>query len=195
MAPTLEYSKRERAINSKDLLDTYEYYLVQIDLATKAKDRALSDKTNKYILDLGLSIVGAKKKNRDDAIKEYFDNMQKILEDNVIVNMVAVFERLTFESLNLATDNARKVLKENYREDKPFSSSVAALVKTKDDINNLSGIHSLATGSMTTSLAKDLKEIIEYRNRVAHGKRFGNETTKTVKDVLEVLDEALTIIS
>ena len=195
MAPTLEYSKRERAINSKDLLDTYEYYLVQIDLATKAKDRALSDKTNKYILDLGLSIVGAKKKNRDDAIKEYFDNMQKILEDNVIVNMVAVFERLTFESLNLATDNARKVLKENYREDKPFSSSVAALVKTKDDINNLSGIHSLATGSMTTSLAKDLKEIIEYRNRVAHGKRFGNETTKTVKNVLEVLDEALTIIS
>lgn len=194
MASTLEYAKQERTIKSKALRDTYDYHLVQIDIATKAKDRALSDKTDKYLRGLGLSIVGAKKKNRDDAIKEYFDGMQKILEDNAIVNLVAVFEKVTFDSLNLATDDAKRLLDANYDEDMPFSSCITALVKTKDDVNNLSGLHSLASGTMSTSLAKDLKDIIEYRNRVAHGKRFGREIGKTVKDVLETLDEALLIV-
>jgi len=49
-------------------------------------------------------------------------------------------------------------------------------------------------GKSNIPLVARLTEIINYRNRLAHGKRFGQETTLTLEETLSVLDEILEII-
>jgi uncharacterized protein (UPF0210 family) len=169
--------------------------LIQIDLATDAKTRALSDKNNHYLLKLGLDIVGLKKGKREYVITTYFDDMQRMIVDNTVLNLVAIFEKEAFASAAQASKGAKVLVDTHYDEDYPYAASIENFIKTPDkDINKLAILHEIADGCMTRSLSSDLKEIIKYRNRVAHGKRFGEEIGKTVKEIMETLDQALVTI-
>lgn len=189
-----KFNKKTRTVKAEDLLHVYNKHNTLLTLCIKAKERAIADKTDKYLRELGLDIVGKKKKQREDMIKEYFDRVQKDLEDNTILNLVATFEKLIFNDIPTAINNSKEILDTHYNNQDPFSASIKSFVKSTQDINAVSAIQGILSGHISTSLGNNLKEIIDYRNRIAHGKRFGKESQITVSETLERLDEVLEVV-
>ena len=190
----IEFEKITRTIKSDELLHVFDKYKTLLILCLKAKEHALADKTGKYLIDIALDIVGKKKQKRENSIKEYFDTVQKDLEDNVILNLVAKFEKLVFTILPTAINNSKIILNSHYIGHEPFASSIKSFVKNTQDINNISGILNILSGSISVTTENRLKEIVDYRHRIAHGKRFGKESQLTVLEVLETLDETLELV-
>lgn len=190
----IEFDKKARTIRSEDLLHVYDNHNTLITLCVNAKKRAISDKTDKYLNELGVDIIGNQKKQRENMIKEYFDKVQKDLENNTILNLVATFEKLIFHNIPTAINNSKEILNTHYGERDAFSSSIKSFVKSQQDINNVSGIQNILSGNIPVTLENKLKEIIGYRHRIAHGKRFGKESQMTVFETLEILDEALEVV-
>ena len=188
------FNKQSRTVKTKDLLHVYNKHNTLLTLCVKAKERAIADKTGKYLRELGLDILGKKKKQREGTIKDYFDGVQKDLEDNTILNLVATFEKLIFNNIPEAINNSKEILNTHYSNQAPFSSSIKSFVKNTQDINAVSAIQGILSGHISTSLGNTLKEIIDYRNRIAHGKRFGKESRITISETLEMLDEVLEVV-
>ncbi len=188
------FEKRTKTIKSEELLHVFNKHNTLLTLCIKAKERAVADKTDKYLTDLGLNLIGKKTKDRKNMIKEYFDTVQKDLEDNTILNLVASFEKIVFNNIPIAINHSQKILKSHYKESEPFSSSIKSFVKSTQDINNISGIQNVLSGNISAALNNKLKEIIDYRHRIAHGKRFGRDSMLTVSETLEKLDEILEIV-
>jgi hypothetical protein len=189
----LNYSKKERIIKSEILLKVFDRYELLFNLCANAKMRSLSDKSDNYMRKLGLDIVGKKKikKKRNSLINEYFDVLQKDLEDSAVLNLVAVFESIAFNNIPSVVDKSKKKLSSHYIQSDPFSSSVKSFVKSTQDIKNISTIVDILSGNIPISLENDLKKIIDYRNRIAHGKRFGSTSDLSVRATIEKLDEVL----
>jgi len=190
----IDFEKPSRTVRSSALRRVFNQYNTLLILCLKARERALSDKNGKYLLALGLDIVGQKKK-REDSISAYFDILQKELEDNAILNLVATFEKLVFDQIPQATTRFKNILVSHYEQQEPFSSSVQAFVKNKQDINNLTGIQNILSGSISVTLENKLRDIFRYRDRIAHGRRFGKDSSLTVFETLESLDETLAVVS
>jgi len=49
----------------------------------------------------------------------------------------------------------------------------------------------MLSGKISESLSIKLNEIISYRNRIAHCKRFGDDTDLTLEDVFVTLSQIL----
>lgn len=192
----MEFEKTNRNVKSKDLLHVYNKYTTLLKLCINAKERAISDKTDRFIINIGIvDIIGRPKKNRKNIIKEYFDKIQKDIEENTILNLVATFEKIIFIKIPPTINHSKQILSSNYNDQYPFSSSIKSFVKESSDINNISAIQTILTGSISVTLERKLKEIIAQRNRIAHGKRFGRESDLTVNETLEKLDEIIEIVS
>lgn len=188
----MKFEKIPRKIKSKDLIHVYNKYTTLLQLCINAKERAISDKTNGFILNLGIvDLIGLPKKNRENLIKEYFDKIQKDIEENTILNLVATFEKFIFNKIPQTIHLSKQVLSSNYSDQAPFSSSITSFVKESRDINKISAIQDILTGSISVTLEQKLKEIIDQRNRIAHGKRFGQESDLTVNETIEKLDEIM----
>ncbi len=193
MDNAIDFEKKPRSVRSDALRHVFNKYNTLLVLCLRAKERAIGDKTGKYLLDLGLDIVG-QKKNREHSIAKYFDTLQKDLEDNAILNLVATFEKLIFNQIPQTTNRSKEILASHYGRQEPFSSSIPAFVKSKQDINNLSGIQNILSGSIPVTLENKLRDIFEYRHRIAHGRRFGKDASLTVPETLKSLDETLAAV-
>ena len=190
MDMTGEFEKITSTVKSEDLLHVYNKYNTVLTLCLRAKKRAIADKTGKYLRNLNLDIAGREKSKREHLIKKYFDKIQKDLEDNAILNLVATFEKLVYYNIPTTINNSKKILNSQYNNQEPFSSSIKSFVKSPQDINNVPAVLSILSGSIPVTLENKLKEIIDHRNRIAHGRRFGKESNVTVIETLERLDEA-----
>ncbi|MEA1967033.1 MAG: hypothetical protein U9N77_02275 [Thermodesulfobacteriota bacterium] len=135
-----KFDKINRTVKSEDLLHVYNKHNTMLVLCIRAKERAITDKNGKFLRDLELDIVGQKKTKRDHKIKEYFDRIQKDLEDNTILNLVATFEKLIFHKIPITINNSKDILSSRYNENEPFASFIKSFVKSPQDINNLSAI-------------------------------------------------------
>jgi len=180
-------------VKSDELLQIYNQYNTLVKLSPQAQERSISDKSDRYINTLGLDIIGGKRKNRSNLINDYFDTLQKDLYDFAVLNFVATFEKLIFNRIALAEQASKSILASNYETSAPFATSIKSFVKSKQDINNMSGVLNILSGAISTTLRNKLKEIIDYRNRIAHGKRFGKETDLTVLEIMTCLDEVLEV--
>lgn len=187
---TREFKKITRTVKYKDLLHVYNKHNTLMTLCTRAKERAITDKNGSYLRNLELDVIG-KKNKREYEIKEYFDRIQKDLEENAILNLVATFEKLIFYKIPNTINNSKRILSSGYHPQEPFSSSIQSFIKKPEDIKNMSAILDILSGSISVTLENKLKEIVHHRNRIAHGKRFGRESTLTVPEALEKLDEVL----
>ncbi|RLC10006.1 MAG: hypothetical protein DRI57_21080 [Deltaproteobacteria bacterium] len=189
-----DFSRPLRVTMNKDLKKCYEDYLVLKNICEKARQRAISDGSGKYLFDIGFPHAAEKAKNRKKVIGEYFEEIQEKLFESNFLKIVAVFEKIVFKKLGNAAGEAEKVLNKNYGRSHPFHSSIRRFVRSPSDVNNLRGVRDIMYGESNIPLAAKLGEIINYRNRLAHGKRFGQETTLTLEESLSVLNEILETI-
>ncbi|MCD4692381.1 MAG: hypothetical protein K8R79_05675 [Calditrichales bacterium] len=192
MARLANYQKKDLEIFNEDLSDCYNNYLIMLKICLMAKDRAVSDKSNKYIFSLGGKLLGNKTKtNRDKEIEIFFDNLQQDLIDSYFINIVATFEKIIFSKIPTAVGDTRKIVKDNYNEKGPFGLVIGRFIKATNDFKNLSNIKELLRGKIPSDLFDVFDEIVNYRNRIAHGKRFGEETTLNLEDLICNLDNII----
>ena len=186
-----DYQKKNLEIFNEDLSDCYNNYLVMLKICLMAKDRALSDKSNKYIFSLGGKLLGNTTTNRSKDIEIFFDNLQQDLIDSYFISIVATFENIIFSKIPKAVGDTRKIVKNNYDENGPFGSVIGRFIKATNDFKNLSNIKELLRGKIPSNLFDVFDEIVNYRNRIAHGKRFGEETTLNLEDLIYNLDNII----
>jgi len=187
-----DYQKKNLEIFNEDLSDCYNNYLIMLKICLMAKDRAVSDKSNKYIFSLGGKLLGNKTTtNRAKKIEIFFDSLQQDLIDSYFINIVATFEKIIFSKIPTAVGDTRKIVKDNYDENGPFGLVIGRFIKATNDFNNLSNIKELLRGKIPSDLFDGFDEIVNYRNRIAHGKRFGEETTLNLEDLIYNLDNII----
>jgi hypothetical protein len=164
-------------------------------LARRAKERSLGAPFDQYVSDLGIPALGKRRADREGTLQEYFDSVEQALFDQYLLRLVAVFERMVFERLGAAVGAARSAVEEHYPSGSPFSRAARHLVKdVADDLTSLADIERLLA-SYPQSASKDLQELREHRNWIAHGGRVGRQSRfSRVEDVHKALSELLDVI-
>lgn len=194
MAQIRKYQAAAPTEINDELLQCYSNFIVLRNLCISGKERALADKSDNFLRHHKIPAAGLKKKGRKETIENYFDSLQQQIFDNSFVDLVATFERIIFIKIGNSSGLLRRIVKENYSAQYPFSIAIEGFIKDSNTINRLSSIQKILDGGISNYLSEHLKNVIDYRNRITHGKRFGSETTLTMKKTLEILNEVLDLI-
>ncbi len=72
-----------------------------------------------------------------------------------------------------------------------FSSD---FVKTSKDIDKLSIIKTIVSPKLPEELSTKFAEVVEFRNRLAHGKRFGKQSLMSFDEIAQTLDDVLNYV-
>ena len=140
----------------------------------------------------GREIVGKKCRSARDFSQELFDDLMPALYDACFIGVVGVFEKIVFDHLDNALTPMKMVMETGYQSG-PFSFCAKSFVRGKDEIKNLGNVVQLLKGKIPADLEKDLTWIVDYRNRLAHGRRFGQDPAvpKDMQEVVETLERLL----
>lgn len=172
-------------------LDTcLKKYKVMLKLCAVSQQRS-HDTT--FISRIEIPIVGKKEVRR--SVEIYFDEMQDAIEESAHIALVSTFEAVIYEKLRHASGKMKVSLKDNYQDHEPFSLASERFVKDHEVLDSLNKIRDVLKDKIPSELEKKLSEVISYRHRLAHGKRFGEETSLTLENVAGVLDEVIARIS
>uniref|UniRef100_UPI00288AD5D2 hypothetical protein n=1 Tax=Xanthomonas sp. WCS2017Cala2-12 TaxID=3073639 RepID=UPI00288AD5D2 len=80
-----------------------------------------------------------------------------------------------FDIVENASGEITKVVKDKYKLPQ-FNSFSTDFVKTSKDIDKLSIIKGIISPKLPDELSRKFAEVIDLRNRLAHGKRFGQQS-------------------
>ena len=129
-----------------------------------------------------MPILGKKITDYKNDIKTYFDSLNDIVLENAYLELFASFEATVVEKIKLASGEIVKVSKEKYDSALPFVGYEERFVKNENDLGSLNKILDLLENKISTELHTELKTIVKYRDKLAHGKRFHN---KVILDSIE----------
>ena len=139
---------------------------------------------------IGFPYVGEISKDRKKFIGDKMDDMVKSLDELIILGLVADFEKIVFDRVENASGEIAKIVKQKYISP-PFKNFSSSFVKTVNDIDKLTIIKSIISPKLPVELSAKFSEVVDFRNRLAHGKRFGNETLLSFDDIAQILDDVL----
>jgi hypothetical protein len=161
-------------------------YNVVISISKKAQTLTKQDK--KYVSEFNLPILGKKFKNYQNDIDEYFDSLGDVILEYAYLELFASFEAIVIEKIKLASGEMTRTLKANYSGSVPFISFEDRFVKNDDDFSSLNKILNLLENKIDAGLFEELKKMVKYRDKLAHGKRFHEDI------VLESIEESKKIM-
>lgn len=149
-------------------------------------------RTNKAYLDnlVPQNLRGVHSKKMDDACK-FIDTVSTAAYESGVVILIATFESIAFDKYKNTYGNLKAVVKNNSSKPLSFYSAREKLVN--DSYDKLSAILKLIDGHITMSLHANLEIIKNYRDYLAHGKRFSAppSTKFTLYEIAKILDEVL----
>ncbi len=178
---------------SEKLNQTLETYKVLSVISQKA--HRLSRQNPKYITEFNLPIAWKKSKNPAQVIDTYFDKLNGQILEYAFLELLSKFEAIVIDKIKNASGNMKQTLSINY-ELYDFRSCTDRFVKTADDFSSLNRIVLLLENKISPELFASLKEMVKYRDRLAHGKRFNNEIIlNNLEESIEVLNEILNEIT
>ncbi len=157
-----------------------------------AVDASKRNKSNTFLSkQLRFPIVAGQKKRKRDFGTRYFKELQDQLFDSMYLEIVATFEGIVSARIGTAVGTARTLIKQHYPDDKPFHKSISGFVKQPNQLDNLSGVRNLLERKLPPELGDRLKQIVEYRDHIAHGRRFGKTTDLSIEEVAATLEDVL----
>jgi len=167
-------------------------YKVVSAITKKAHSLTLQDK--KYVSEFNLPFLGKKYANYKSDIDSYFDSLSDILLEYSYLELSASFEATIIEKIKLASGEIYKNAKENFDNNLPFVGYEERFVKNENDIGSLNKILDLLENKISPELYAELKKIVKYRDKLAHGKRFHEEISldsieETHKIMSKILEE------
>ncbi|MCP4104248.1 MAG: hypothetical protein GY749_01710 [Desulfobacteraceae bacterium] len=182
-------------MSAKETLEeTYQKYVSWMKIYESAKERTQRDKNfAPKVIPPGKS---KKTPYEHQIIADYFDQLYTEITELYILNIITTFERMVFNKIDNAYGVIKDIVTVEYnkrysKKDKPapLYHSAVSFIKVKEDIHNLSGARKVLEKQITEELSEDLKEIIEYRNWLSHGKRrnVGEASILTIEQIKEIL--------
>lgn len=175
-------------INTPQIRELY-FHLSTIDIIIKEKSSLVNgNKSN-----LEKIIVSDAKNNysqKQDTAKMYIDKVNLLAYENGIVALVSTFEKLIFDMYDTSKGEIKKTIENNTPTQIPYYKSRKKVVR---EMNNLADIINLIEGTIDEDVFKQLKQIKEYRDYIAHGKRFGSVSPYTFKleEIALILDKII----
>lgn len=105
-------------------------------------------------------------------IRTAIGDLRGHVHNTSFVAMVGAFERVLFEAIRRASPAIRETVEANYRPGEPMHAYRSGFVRTCDDFYNLAGVKGLLDNDRALrEIATELKNIIDYRDFLAHGER------------------------
>ena len=189
-------------MSAKEKLEkVYNQYISVIKIYRSAKNRTQRDKS------FAIEIVSPKKSKKiqheANIIDDYFDSLYSEITELYIFDIITTFERILFEKIDNTSGVIKSIVTDEYhrrysKKDKPapLYHSAVSFIKDKEDIHNLSGIRKVLEKQMPRELFDDLKELIEHRNWLSHGKRqnIGKESLFKIDEIYETLIKIIDIV-
>ncbi len=137
--------------------------------------------------------LGELSKDRKRFVGTRMDLMVQSMDELIILGIVSDFEKIVFDKVDNASGEIAKIVKQRYAS-KPFKDFSSDFVKTAKDIDKLSIIKTIIAPKLPEELLKKFTEVIDFRNRLAHGKRFGEQSLMSFDEVALTLDDVLNYI-
>lgn len=161
------------------------HYHCQIALIDYLEERVKpgSDSFFEKIKLPGFADLPTRWQERSIEIHERISVLRTHVEDMAFLALVAAFEMLVFARIELAGEKIRSMVEAGYHSDQPLYAFRLAFVRDHESFRNLGGLRELLGDDIRiTALAQDIKAIIDYRDYIAHGKRFKKgEVNRMVK--------------
>lgn len=174
------------------LNEPIDNYKVITSISKKALD--LTKQNSKYISEFNLPILGTKSKNQLRDIETYFDTLSDRVLEYAYLELFATFEAIVIEKITNASGNMKATLKDNYN-GSDFLNFEDRFVKNADDLGSLNKILSLLKNKIASENFEKLEEIVKYRDKLAHGKRFHNDVVldriEDTRDVMKAILEEI----
>lgn len=146
-----------------------------------------------FLKAISFPYVGKLSKNQKQFIGSKMDLMNRSIEELSVIGLVADFEKIVFERVENASGEISKIVKTNYSSN-PFKSFSSDFVKSTREIDKLSIIKAMIANKLPADLLKKFADVIEFRNRLAHGKRFGKQSALPFDEIAKTLDDVLNFI-
>jgi hypothetical protein len=167
------------------LNEPIDNYKVITSITKKALD--LTKQNQKYISEFNLPILGKKSSNKTKELELYFDALNDQILEYAYLELFAKFESIVIEKISNASGNMKSTLKEHYSRSE-FTNFEDRFVKSTTDYSSLNKILNLLENKIVTANFEKLKEIVKYRDKLAHGKRFNNEIVlNRIEDTRDVM--------
>ncbi len=164
----------------------------------KAQERVIKQRDNGFIRYVEFPFLGEKKTHSKDDAREYFDDIKQSLLEQIFLEMVTTFERILFSRIENAAGNIRRTLKHGYTYPEPFATVATSFVKDTRDIYGLNKARNeLLQEHLLNGYAEYLREIIDHRNWLAHGKReVGKQSVlgDDIDRVCDILQHVLSVV-
>jgi hypothetical protein len=160
--------------------------MVGREIANVKKDKSHLDKI------VPPEINGKYSSNFAEAQK-YIDHISKLSYENAIIALVSTFEKILFEKYRNTYGTVKTIVNTHTPAPLNFFKIREKLVKSENDINRLHNILELIKGVLPVALSEQIIKIKNYRDYLAHGKRYGNTVTiePTLQEIAETLDKVL----
>jgi hypothetical protein len=180
-------------LNSRRLKESYFKYITLRNAATYVQNQTFSRSDDRFLMAIGFPYLGEIKKDRKAFVNTKIDAMIETVDELIVLGLVSDFEKLVFDRLDNASGEITKIVFENYASE-PFKNFSADFIKNSKDLDKLSIINALISPKLPPILAKKFSEIVNYRNRLAHGKRFGEQSLMSFDDIAQSLDDIINYI-
>lgn len=169
---------------SDELSDCLRRYHLLQQIRSQSRTRVLAQPAGEY----SRSLLGNEKID-GGRINQIFDDADEALRDLFIVELVATFERVIFGLAGTAIGEFRRAV-DLVPERTPFYEFRARFIFTAESIGNLGGMREILK-DLCVNFDR-IRVIVEYRDWVAHGKRFARKPSiSSVADAHDDLQVAL----
>lgn len=180
-------------LNSERLKASYLNLLALRNTVSYVQNETYRRFDDGFLRTIGFPYLGEKVKDKKAFVGEKMDNLIEAIDELIVLGLVSDFEKIVFDRVRNASGEIQKIVKKQYKSP-PFLDFSTSFVKSVNDIDKLSIIKSIIIEKIPEDLYKKFAEVVEYRNRLAHGKRFGEQSLMSFDEISEVLDDVLNYI-
>jgi RiboL-PSP-HEPN len=178
---------------SERLSKSYLNFIAIRNTLTYIQQESFRRNDDGFLRTIGFPYVDEIAKDRKNFVRIKMDSMVDSVEELIILGLVSDFEKIVFDRVDNASGEISKIVKQKYAS-KPFHEFSSDFVKTSKDIDKLSIIKAMTTPKLPVELSKKFAEVIDFRNRLAHGKRFGEQSLMSFDEIAQTLDEVLNYV-
>lgn len=180
-------------LNSERLTKTYLNLVAVKNSLFYVQNETYRRKDDGFLKAIGFPYVGKLSNDRKQFIGQKMDLMTKSIEELIVVGLVSDFEKIVFDRVENASGEISKLVKSQYNSN-PFKYFSADFVKSVKEIDKLSVIKSIIAKKLPDELLQKFSEVIDFRNRLAHGKRFGEQSIMPFDEIAQTLDDVLNYV-
>lgn len=179
-------------INNGDLQDVYIYvstveYVINREITAINGNKSHIDK----IVSESLTGIYSKKENK---ASDFVRNLKRTTTEAFLISLVSVFERVVFAKYKTSYGAIKTTIGSSKDTTIDFYRTREKIVGDASD--KLHAIINIIDGQIDGELLRKLKIIKEYRDFIAHGKRFGAEpaVSLTLSEIATTLDKIISEI-